>query len=172
VVVLQDESRHRWVVSLVLLDCSATYHETVTPKHLAAIGISVAHRRALQGGSLMVHQVFSAFEYAALIAFEPPQIIPAPLLRDHARGLLLAMHGVGRDEHFFEGWQASDELGQRWNLVAFVLDGHLPQRQAQTVRHHREKLQGLAVGAPAPAQSLAINGKLLDSRHLLLKQPS
>ena len=73
------------------------------------------------------------FEHPALVAFYPEEVISAQLLGDEPRALLLAVHRVGGNEgsggrpHFFE------QRLERGNFVALVLNGNLPQGQAQVV---------------------------------------
>src|SRR5579859_356045 len=64
---------------------------------------------------------------AALIALKPPEIIAAQILSDQAAGLLLALHGIGRDQAAFQrtlGQLAQQRL-QGWDFVAFLLNGLL-----------------------------------------------
>ena len=61
---------------------------------------------------------------AALIALKSPEIIGAQILSDQAAGLLLALHGIGRDQAAFQRplGQLAQQWLQGWDFISFLLN--------------------------------------------------
>lgn len=51
-----------------------------------------------RGKKIFGESLLRLLQNATLVAFEPPEVIRAQVLRDQAAGLLLALHGIGRDQ--------------------------------------------------------------------------
>lgn len=124
------------------------------------------------GKSLLGEEAFGAFADATLVAFQPEEIITAPLLRDEARACLLTMHRGGGDERAWAGRQLAEQRLERGDLVAFCGDRQLRQRQAQAVAYGGEQLQRLAVAAAAAAQHLAIHRQAGQHGGVLFAKPA
>jgi hypothetical protein len=123
------------------------------------------------GKSLLGEQTGRFFEHAALIAFQPEEIIAAEFLRDEPGAFLLAVHRVGRDDRARGRLDFFEQRFERRNFVALFGNGQLVQGQPQLMRDGREQLQRFAIMAAAAAQHLAINGQLLQRADFLFGQP-
>ena len=85
-----------------------------------------------------------------MVAFKPKEVIASEFLGNKACAFLLAVHGIGRDQDAGRQIQFFEQRLERGDLIAFLFDRHLIERQAQMMGYRREQLQRLAV-MPATA---------------------
>src|ERR1041384_7613105 len=83
-----------------------------------------------EGKKIFGESFLCLLQNAALIALKPPEIIPAQNLSNEAAGLLLALHGISRDQAAFQRTlrQLAQQRLQGWDFVAFLINGLLCHR--------------------------------------------
>ena len=102
---------------------------------------------------------------AALVAFEAKEIIGPQFLRDEAGALRLTRAGIGGNQTAFQRpfGQLLEQRLKGGNFIALFLEGLLGHRQPQAVADGGKQLEGLAIGAAAAAQTLALHRQSLIS---------
>src|SRR5947208_8053451 len=83
-----------------------------------------------EGKKIFGESFLRLLQNATLIALKSPEIIRAQILSNQAAGLLLALHGISRDQAAFQrtSGQLAQQRLQGWDFVAFLLNGLLYHR--------------------------------------------
>src|SRR3990170_5941643 len=146
----------RCLETVVLAALPSLAIERHVPPRLAEVAFAVSCEQALHRGM-----------QRGLIALDRQDVVGAAAT-DRGRGLLLTMQGVERDHGALQFQQVQQFHGGR-NLVALVVDRHVPQRQPQPARPGADQVQSRpALGrVEAAAERLAVQGHVLAGQRTL-----